>query len=74
MTGIDRNRRQTVRRKSKMANITPEITHYANSYGESLCGLEASSDWEEDDDAEFWYTWNKSEVDCKNCLKILKET
>lgn len=56
-----------------MANISPDTTHYANAYGESLCGIEVTSDWEEDDDAEFWYTWKKSEVDCENCLRIINQ-
>lgn len=54
-----------------MADITPEVTHFANAYGESLCGIEITSDYEEDDEAEFWYTWNESKVDCENCLKFL---
>lgn len=56
-----------------MADITPGITHAVKAYDESICGIEITSEWEEDDDAEFIYSNDLSEVNCNNCLRNLKE-
>jgi hypothetical protein len=54
-------------------DITPGITHAVKRFDESLCGLECTSDWDEDDDAEFIYSNDITQVDCKRCLEILND-
>jgi hypothetical protein len=54
-----------------MADITPGTTHAVATFNKSLCGVECTSDWDEDDDAEFIYSLDPTEVNCKGCLYML---
>lgn len=51
-----------------MPDLTPGITHYVNKNGDTACGIEFTSEWDETDDAEVITANLISLVDCQNCL------